>query len=299
MQEIKILQKLDHPNVLKLYEYFIDDENIYLITEMCRGGELFDKIIEKEFFEEKEAAKLFRQILLSLNYIHSQGIAHRDIKPENFLFESKDDDSSLKIIDFGLSKILSKSGKTDANASKRQKLEALGKMKTKAGTPSYVSPEVLAGNYHLDCDMWSAGCMLFILLSGYPPFEGDSDLEICQSIMKGKVDFDCEEWEDISKEAKHFIGQMICKPEKRLTAEEALKHKWFKKVLPEAFENKAINMNCVNYENFKNFEQNTEMKQAALTAISVNVSPEDIKELKDLFLSLDVNGDGSLTIDEL
>lgn len=109
-------------------------------------------------------------------------------------------------------------------------------MKTKAGTPSYVSPEVLTGSYNIDCDMWSAGCILFILLCGYPPFEGDSDIEICQSIMKGKIEFDGEEWDEVSKEAKNLIMSLICKPEKRLTADEALQHKWFKKTLGKEIE---------------------------------------------------------------
>ena len=103
-QEITILQNLDHPNVLKLYEYFEDKQNVYLVTEMCKGGELFDRIIEVEFFCEKVAASVFKQILRSLHYCHNQGVAHRDIKPENFLFETTDQDSDIKIIDFGLSK---------------------------------------------------------------------------------------------------------------------------------------------------------------------------------------------------
>ena len=105
-QEIAILQQLDHPHILKLYEYFEDEKNVYLITELCRGGELFDRIIKEEFFSEKVAARLFKQILQPLNYCHNQGIAHRDLKPENFLFETDDADSDLKVIDFGLSKIL-------------------------------------------------------------------------------------------------------------------------------------------------------------------------------------------------
>lgn len=104
-------------------------------------------------------------------------------------------------------------------------------MNTKAGTPCYISPEVLTGNYGAECDMWSCGCMLYILLAGYPPFEGDDDYELCQSILKGKVEFDGEEWTTISKEAKNLIMSLICKPEKRLTADEALVHKWMKKNL--------------------------------------------------------------------
>lgn len=159
------------------------------------------------------------------------GVAHRDIKPENFLFETKDIGSSLKIIDLGLSKNLNESGKKISGDDKRLKLEQLGKMKTKAGTPCYVSPEVLSGTYGIDCDMWSAGCLLYILLCGYPPFEGTDDYDLARNIMRGKIDFDSEEWVDISKEAKHLITHLICKPEKRLTAGEALKHKWFRSML--------------------------------------------------------------------
>jgi calcium-dependent protein kinase len=131
---------------------------------MCTGGELFDKIIEKEYFEEGYAAKIFRQILNAINYCHKLEIAHRDLKPENFLYETKDEASEIKVIDFGLSKI--------CNTKNTGKIERL---KTRAGTPYYISPEVLAGNYDKQCDLWSAGCILYILLCGYPPFYGDDD----------------------------------------------------------------------------------------------------------------------------
>jgi calcium-dependent protein kinase len=241
-QEIIILQQLDHPNVLKLYEYFEDRENIYLVTELCLGGELFDRIIENEFFSERDAARIFKQILQSLNYCHKQSIAHRDLKPENFLFETKSPDSDLKIIDFGLSKILKSNNKFDvSNSTGSAKVKNLERMQTRAGTPNYISPEVLAGNYGVECDLWSAGCILYILLCGYPPFYGDDDLEILQMVQKGKFDFDGEEWEEISKEAKDLIKKLICKPEKRLSAEEALQHKWFKKVLKD--KGKMVNIN--------------------------------------------------------
>ena len=191
-QEIAILQQLDHPNVLKLYEYFEDDRNVYLVTEICKGGELFDAIIKNEYFTEKKAAKIFKQILQSLNYCHNQGIAHRDLKPENFLFETKKEDSDLKIIDFGLSKIIKSNSTTEIAG--RDRVKNLDRMNTKAGTPNYISPEVLAGNYGVECDLWSAGCILYILLCGYPPFYGDDDQEILSMVMRGKFDFDGEEW---------------------------------------------------------------------------------------------------------
>lgn len=165
------MQQLDHPNVIKLYEYFEDEENVYLVCELCAGGELFDRIIKAEFFEEDQAAEIFRQILQALNYCHTQNIVHRDLKPENFLFQTEADDSDLKIIDFGLSKIM-EGGR-------------IHRMKTRAGTPYYISPEVLAGNYDVSCDMWSAGCMLYILLCGYPPFYGDNNQEILEMVRVG------------------------------------------------------------------------------------------------------------------
>ena len=201
--------------MIKLYEYFEDETNVYLICELCRGGELFDRIIENEFFDEAKAAEIFKQILMALNYCHSMQIVHRDLKPENFLFANKENEADLKIIDFGLSKIL--------NGGKLQR------MKTRAGTPYYISPEVLAGNYDVSCDMWSAGCMLYILLCGYPPFYGDDNQEILQMVSKGVFDFDGEEWDDISKEAKDLIKKLITKPERRLTAAEALKHPFIRK----------------------------------------------------------------------
>lgn len=178
----------------------------------------------------------------------------------------------------------------------KQGAKDLDRMNTRAGTPNYISPEVLAGNYGVECDMWSAGCILYILLCGYPPFYGDDDMEILQMVQKGKFDFDGEEWDDISKEAKDLIKKLICTPEKRLTAQEALDHKWFKKQLKDV--KRASNIGD-KLKQFKSVTKNTKLQQAALTAISVQASPNDIRHLKDLFQSLDVNGDGSISLGEL
>lgn len=126
-REIEIMSNLDHPNIIKLYETFEDDKNIYLVMEVCEGGELFDRIIERGFFSEVDARTIFTQIMQAINYCHSKSISHRDLKPENFLFLTKHDDSPIKVIDFGLSKNF------DHNSA----------MTTKAGTPYYISPEVL------------------------------------------------------------------------------------------------------------------------------------------------------------
>ena len=240
--------------------------------------------MEAEFFSEQMAAQIFRQILLALSYCHSENVVHRDLKPENFLFVDKTEQSDLKIIDFGLSKIMG-SGK-------------LQRMKTRAGTPYYISPEVLAGSYDISCDMWSAGCMLYILLCGYPPFYGDDNTEILQMVAKGEFDFDGEEWDDISTDAKDLIKKLIVRPEKRLTAPEALKHKWLRSHTGKRALDKTA-LKKLNVSNMKKFQKAEKLKQVALMAIAVQTDPNEVKELKNLFQALDVDGNGSVSLNEL
>ena len=212
-------------------------ERNLLFHRLCTGGELFDRIIKNEYFNEEMAAKIFKQINQALNYCHQVNIVHRDLKPENFLFESPDENSDLKIIDFGLSKIL------DGGR--------LQRMKTRAGTPYYISPEVLAGNYDMSCDMWSAGCMLYILLCGYPPFYGDNNQEILQMVSRGVFDYDGEEWDDISNEAKDLINKLITRPERRMTAAEALQHPWMRHNIHETSKERRAIAKKLNMGNIK------------------------------------------------
>lgn len=167
------------------------------------------------------------------------------------MFETDDPEADIKVIDFGLSKILKHPTLTDGiSGGIKANVKDLDRMNTRAGTPNYISPEVLAGNYGVECDLWSAGCILYILLCGYPPFYGDDDQQILEMVQRGKFDFDGEEWDEISKEAKDLIKKLICKPEKRLTAQEALDHKWFKKAL-KGEDKKEIKSGQLNA--FKNF----------------------------------------------
>ncbi len=170
--------QIDHPNIIKLYEVYEDSRYVYLIMEECTGGELFDRIYErivnKNLYTEKEAAAIFKQYMSAICHCHSQKICHRDLKPENLLFLNKSPDSPLKVIDFGLSKIY-----TESNHH----------MSTKVGTAYYVSPEVLEGNYDEKCDIWSSAVILYILLTGEPPFNGPNDNEIYRKIVKKKFSF--------------------------------------------------------------------------------------------------------------
>lgn len=226
--------------------------------------------------------------MLGINYCHARQIVHRDLKPENFLYETKEEGSDIKIIDFGLSKIF------------RPGTSGINKMTTKAGTPYYISPEVLAGSYDESCDIWAAGCILFTLLCGYPAFCGDDDQEILRLVVKGKFEFDGEEWEEISKEAKDLIKKMICKPERRLTAQEVLEHKWVKHMTSaDTKKAKKTIEKIKNLQGLKKTQHYTKMQQAAMTAIAVQAGPDDIRELKEIFLAIDINGDGTLTMSEI
>ena len=176
--EVEIMMKLDHPNILRLMDYFEDPKYVYLVLELCTGGELFDRIISNKYYNEEDARVIFRQIMTALHYCHISGVVHRDLKPENFIMISQKDPFTLKIIDFGLSRTFNSTDKalndiTPDDNSKKRKTRAV--LKTKAGTPFYIAPEVLTGNYNEKCDVWSAGVILYILFCGYPPFYGESN----------------------------------------------------------------------------------------------------------------------------
>ena len=162
------------------------------------------------------------------------------------MFVSPDADADLKIIDFGLSKIL------DGGR--------LQRMATRAGTPYYISPEVLAGNYDVSCDMWSAGCMMYILLCGYPPFYGDDNNEILQMVSRGEFDFDGEEWDDIDEKAKDLIRKLVTRPERRLTAAEALQHPWMKQHTRRSGSSVRSKLRKLNLGNIKKFHKSEKLK---------------------------------------
>ncbi|CAJ1446740.1 unnamed protein product [Effrenium voratum] len=191
-REINIAKKLDHPNVVRLHETFRDAKKIYLVMELCTGGELFDRIVDEapSGFDENHAAKYIRQILSAICYLHAHRFAHRDVKPENFLFHDPSPESQLKIIDFGLA----------------CQFEPGIKMSTKAGTAYYVAPEVLKGDYDEKCDVWSAGVISFVLLCGFPPFSGDTDPEILKKVKSGSFEFRSPEWDTISQGGTAAVG---------------------------------------------------------------------------------------------
>jgi len=211
-REIDIMKKLQHPNIIQLMEVIDTADTLYLVLEFASGGELFDAIVNKGSYSEVDAAKIIRQILEAILFVHNHGIAHRDLKPENLLLVKDDTGNEIiKIADFGLSKDFGQE-----------------QLQTSCGTPDYVAPEVLMGEpYDVAVDVWSIGVISYVLLCGFPPFYGDSQKELFENIMSGRYDFPDPEWTEVSDQAKNFIKRiLVVDAEKRYTAQEALADDW-------------------------------------------------------------------------
>ena len=286
INEINIVKSLDHPNIMKVYEYFNKDNNLYIISELLSGGELLEKINENGFLSEDVSAYIMKQIFSAVDFCHEKGILHRDLKPENILIESeaeaKKEFFTIKIIDFGTS------GKIQ---DEEDELFNVG-----VGTPLYVAPEILENEkYDEKCDMWSCGVIMFMMLSGKAPFDGDNDEEIYQSVRKGKYDFDNEKWDEISNEAKDLIKKLLIHDfNKRFSAKEALNHPWIVKHR----KNKKIDKEKLNEVvlNFKNYSAKLKLQQLTLAYIVHNLtSKKDCEFLREVFITFDESGSGKLT----
>ena len=283
LKEIENLMLLDHPNILKLYEYYYDKKNLYIITDFCEGGELFDKIKDRNgYFSERDAATIIKAVLQAIAYCHSIGLVHRDLKPEHILLEGNDLDH-IKIIDFGSSNLINQNQK----------------LKERLGTAYYIAPEVLKKNYDEKCDLWSIGVIMFILLTGEPPFNGSNDEEILQNVKNGYVDFSTSIFQEISNEAKDLLSKLLEKvPSKRISAIEALEHPWIKNLAPNSKMNKEVGKRV--FENLRNFQADQKLQEAAVAFITNQlVTREETEELRKIFMELDVNCDGVLSREEV
>lgn len=209
--EIRVLNKADHPNIVKMKEQFEDKHYMYLVMDLVTGGELFDRIVQRGSYSEKDASLCVKEILEAVGYLHDIGIVHRDLKPENLLYENETEDSRLMISDFGLSR-----------------MEGTDSMATACGTPGYVAPEVLMGQqYGKEVDCWSIGVISYILLCGYPPFYDENDATLFAQIMRAEYEFDTPYWDNISKDAKDFVEKlMTLKPCDRYSCAQALTDPW-------------------------------------------------------------------------
>lgn len=288
--EFEILKELDHPNILRQIEMFQDDSHYYIVTEICRGGELFDEIEQWGNFIEEDAAELMRRVLAAINYCHKRNVAHRDLKPENILLEENKALDSIKIIDFGLSIIV----------------ENNAELTDLVGSSYYVAPEVLKGSHTKMCDVYSCGVILYILLSGFPPFDGHSDSAIKEEVLKGEYDFEDEIWDDVSEEAKDFIRTLLTyEPSERPTAEEALQHRWIvnsRLVYEERLKKReSVNERAMDaLFNLERFHAQSKLKQATCAFIASQlVLKEEKEKIDELFRALDINSNGKLTKEDV
>ncbi|KAL3508485.1 hypothetical protein ACH5RR_027886 [Cinchona calisaya] len=279
-REIQIMQHLSgQPNIVEFKGAYEDKHSVHLVLELCAGGELFDRIIAKGHYSERAAASICRVIVNVVHVCHFMGVMHRDLKPENFLLSDKSENAALKATDFGLSVFIEK-----------------GKVyKDVVGSAYYVAPEVLRRRYGKEADIWSAGVMLYILLSGVPPFWAETERGIFDAVLKGYVDFESQPWPSISSSAKDLVRKMLTQdPKKRITATQVLEHPWMK-----AGEASDKPIDSAVLSRMKQFRAMNKLKKLALKVIAESLSAEEIQGLKAMFQNMDTDNNGTITYEEL
>lgn len=280
-REVQIMYALAGvENIVQLKGAYEDARNVYLVMEVCSGGELFNRIVELGHYTERKAADMFRVVLKVVAACNSMGIIHRDLKPENFLLSDKTDKAKLKATDFGLSVFYKKGQLFDEMV----------------GSAYYVAPEVLKRKYGPEADMWSAGVILYILLSGMPPFWGDNEKAIFDSILVGNVDFSEAPWPNISQGAKDLVMKCLQKDiKKRITPEEALSHPWVREGgdAPDTVINPEVLTRMRNFAGMQKF------KKLGLMLLVRHLKKEEIEGLRQMFLDMDTDGSGTITLEEL
>ena len=276
-KEVEILKTVDHPNLPRIYEFFEDTSNFYIVLELCSGGDLFERVLEVKRFSENQAAEIMSQILSGLSYLHAKKIVHRDIKLENLLLENKEN-LFIKIIDFDTATFFKQ-----------------GYQRGIYGTPMYMAPEIVRGRYTENCDLWSCGIILYILLLGKPPYDGtDEELFELLKDVKINIDADCAE---VSENCRDLLKKLL-EPDagKRISAETACMHPWIKTF------SRDISVKSVSkiLLRMKSFRKTSKLKEAIHTfIISKIMDPKVFKQEDTVFSMLDVNKDGMVSTEEI
>lgn len=273
LAEVEVLKQLDHPNICKLYEVFEDDDNIFLVMDLCRGGELFERITQGELGGEAQVAKLIRQLSHAVRYCHDRGIIHRDIKPENILFVSTDSEAPAKLIDFGIA----------------CHFKQTEHRKDEKGTEAYLAPEVKNNSsYSEKCDLWSLGVLLYAMLSGSLPFKSAA------AARSGDFSMEAAEWQTISQPAKDLIRQLlVVDPLQRLSAAKVLEHPW---VTTGSLEEETVPAQVA--VRLKRYQSTSYFRRILLMVVARQLGANDLPEIYSAFKAMDTNGDGSLSLEE-
>ncbi|XP_010268715.1 PREDICTED: CDPK-related kinase 5 [Nelumbo nucifera] len=280
-REVKILRALTgHNNLVQFYDAYEDHDNVYIVMELCEGGELLDRILSRGGkYSEDDAKAVMVQILNVVAFCHLQGVVHRDLKPENFLFSSKDENSQLKAIDFGLSDFV----KPD---------ERLNDI---VGSAYYVAPEVLHRSYSTEADVWSIGVIAYILLCGSRPFWARTESGIFRAVLKADPSFDEPPWPTLSPEAKDFVKRLLNKdPRKRMSAAQALSHPWIRN-----YNDVKVPLDILMFRLMKAYMRSSSLRKAALRALSKTLTVDELFYLKEQFALLEPNKDNSINLENI
>ncbi|CAK9164819.1 unnamed protein product [Ilex paraguariensis] len=277
-REVKILRALTgHKNLVQFYDVYEDDDNVHIVMELCKGGELLDRILSRGGkYSEEDAKAVMVQILSVVAYCHLQGVVHRDLKPENFLFTSKDEHSPLKAIDFGLSDYV----KPD---------ERLNDI---VGSAYYVAPEVLHRSYGTEADMWSIGVIAYILLCGSRPFWARTESGIFRAVLKADPSFDEAPWPSLSSHAVDFVKGLVNKDyRKRLTAAQALNHPWLAN-----YHDVKVPLDMITYKLVKAYICSSSLRKAALGALAKTLTIPQLAYFRGQFALLGPNKSGFILL---
>ena len=280
-REVSILHHLSgHPNIVGLLGAYEGTKHVYIVMDFCSGGELFDRIVERGHYSEKDASEVFRMMIRTIAHCHNLGVMHRDLKPENFVLATKDEDAPVKAIDFGLSAYF----------------EPGERFRDIVGSSYYVAPEVLKRNYSCEADIWSAGVILYILLSGVPPFWGRTDTAIFETVRKGRYNLVGDPWSKISESAKGLIRRILVgNPAERMSAEDILNHPWVR----ENGDAPDTPLDNVVLNRMKKFMDMNKFKKVGMLAMAKTLTNEEISGMKQMFKQFDKDNSGTITINEL
>lgn len=280
--EVEIYLMLDHPHIAALRDVYETEAEIALLTECCEGGELYSRLSNSGTYAESDAAGATHQMLLAVGYLHAHHVVHRDLKLENFLYETQEANSALKLIDFGFAKIWDPSTL----------------MLASCGSIAYVSPDVLKGEgYTSKCDLWSLGVIVFMLLVGYPPFHG-SEKDMRTNILAASVDWSHKSrWRKVSEDAVDFVKCLLVKdPVQRMDVGQALEHKWLK---PRNLKEPHPVLDRDSLRALRRYADTSRVRRAVLQLLAQELAPDETKDLRDVFLSLDKTGEGTISLGEL
>jgi len=269
-----------HPHIVRLRAAYEDSQAVHLAMDLASGGELFDRIVKRGRYTERDAAAAARTVVEVVQHCHSMGVVHRDLKPENWLLADSSEGAALKATDFGLSAFF-REGQVFSDI---------------VGSAFYVAPEVLRRSYGPQADLWSCGVMLYILLSGVPPFYATTEQGIFEQVIRGPLDLESPPWPHVSAPAKDAVRRLLVRdPRKRATAVEILAHPWLREggvaaetpLVPEVL------------TRLRGFAGMNKLKREALRLVASNLPADEIRGLREMFEAIDADGSGTVTAEEL